>query len=129
MFCNKFKTAMAELELRQADLSALTGIPKSAVSQYASGKVEPPKERREAIATAMGLDADYFEQESPVPIIQKRGDNIHRIGTKELAKLIGTGEKKAAEIAENRELPGLYACKGNGNKYIYIINEAVFCRV
>lgn len=128
MFCDNLKHAMDELNVRQSELVALTGIPKSAMSRYCSGGIEPSKERRERIALALGLDADYFETDSPAPIVKARGDNIHRIGISELSKMVGICEHKLSEIIQNRELPGVYACKGNGDKYIYIINEAVFCR-
>ena len=41
--------------LRQADLCALTGIPKSAMSQYLSGAFEPKQDRVELLARALGV--------------------------------------------------------------------------
>ena len=50
-FANKLKGLMEELDLTQAKVSDLTGIGRSSISQYVSGKNEPSKERRREIAT------------------------------------------------------------------------------
>lgn len=46
-FASKLKGLMEELDLTQAKVSDLTGIGRSSISQYVSGKNEPSKERRE----------------------------------------------------------------------------------
>lgn len=60
-FSNKLKQLMSELSLSQTKLSALTGIGKSSISQYLSGKNEPSRERKKEIAKALGVDENYFE--------------------------------------------------------------------
>lgn len=40
-FSERLKQAMVERNMTQAELSALTGIGKSSISQYVSGKNEP----------------------------------------------------------------------------------------
>ena len=46
---------MKELDLTQSKLSDLTGIGKSSISQYLSGKNEPSKDRKQEIARALGV--------------------------------------------------------------------------
>jgi transcriptional regulator with XRE-family HTH domain len=60
-FSNKLKQLMRELSLSQTKLSELTGIGKSSISQYLSGKNEPTKDRKREIAKALGVKENYFE--------------------------------------------------------------------
>lgn len=46
-FAEKLKVLMGELDLSQSKLSDLTGIGKSSISQYLSGKNEPSKDRKD----------------------------------------------------------------------------------
>lgn len=59
-FADKLKNLMTELGLSQSKLSELTGIGKSSISQYLSGKNEPSKERKKEIARALGVQESYF---------------------------------------------------------------------
>lgn len=52
-FATNLKKAMEERNMSQAELSALTGIGKSSISQYLSGKNEPNEKRTEKIAEAL----------------------------------------------------------------------------
>lgn len=61
MFADKLKRLMNELNISQTRLASLTGIGKSSISQYLSGKNEPCKERKREIAKALGVKEDYFE--------------------------------------------------------------------
>lgn len=54
-FADKLKNLMKELDLTQSKLSDLTGIGKSSISQYLSGKNEPSKDRKQEIARALGF--------------------------------------------------------------------------
>ena len=54
-FSEKLKKAMQEKDMNLTALSAATGIGKSSISQYLSGKNEPPDKKKTTIALAMGL--------------------------------------------------------------------------
>lgn len=69
-FANKLKGLMEELDLTQAKVSDLTGIGRSSISQYVSGKNEPSKERRKEIARSLGVQDNYFEEYDPVATVQ-----------------------------------------------------------
>lgn len=64
-FADKLKNLMKELDLTQSKLSDLTGIGKSSISQYLSGKNEPSKDRKQEIARALGVQDNYFEMFEP----------------------------------------------------------------
>ncbi len=54
-FNDRLKEAMRKKGIRQMDLSRLTGIPKSAISQYVSGKFTPRADRLELMAETLGV--------------------------------------------------------------------------
>lgn len=69
-FANKLNGLMQESGLSQTRLSELTGIGKSSISQYLSGKNEPSRERKKAIARTLGVQEGYFDLFQPAAEIQ-----------------------------------------------------------
>ena len=128
-FNENLKSAMQEAKLTQAELVRLTGVPKGTLSQYLSGRMEPKADRVSLFEKALGVPDGYLLKEQDKQLLEIQSSYIHRISLKELAERIGVSSQNLAEAARNGDLPGLYACKGKGSKYFYIINEAVFCRV
>ena len=59
-FAEKLREVMKEQNLSQSDLSRLTGIGRSSISQYLSGRNIPSPQRQEDIAVALKLPEDYF---------------------------------------------------------------------
>jgi transcriptional regulator with XRE-family HTH domain len=51
----RLREALGLRDLRQSDLCELTGIPKSAMSQYVSGAFEPKQDRVELMAKALNV--------------------------------------------------------------------------
>ena len=62
MFKDRLKKIMEEKGLNSAAVSSMTGIGASSISQYLSGKVNPPDKKKEQIALALGVDADFFKR-------------------------------------------------------------------
>ena len=130
-FCEKLKLAMQQLNLNQAQVVSLTGCSKGSISMYMNDKNTPSAQKQKGIAVALGLASDYFEADQPEPkatVTPSDKTGIHRVTLKELTQILGVDKDTASKIAVNRDLPGLYGCKGSGDKFIYIINEAVFCK-
>ena len=130
-FCEKLKLAMQQLNLNQAQVVSLTGCSKGSISMYLNDKNTPSAQKQKGIAVALGLASDFFEADQPEPkatVTPSDKTGIHRITLKELTQILGVDKDTASKIAVNRDLPGLYGCKGSGDKFIYIINEAVFCK-
>lgn len=59
-FATNLKKAMDERNMTQTELSALTGIGKSSISQYLSGKNEPTEKRIEEIADALECSVAFL---------------------------------------------------------------------
>lgn len=60
-FSERLKKAMSERQMNQAELSALTGIGKSSISQYLSGKNEPKDSAIQKMADALDCSVDYLK--------------------------------------------------------------------
>ena len=56
----RLKEAMTKQRKTQADLVKLTGIPKSAMSQYVSGNFEPKRDRLEKLARALEVSESWL---------------------------------------------------------------------
>ncbi len=59
-FQERLTTAMAERGISQAELSAMSGVPKSAVNQYLSGKFKPKQTRTYILAEALRVDPAWL---------------------------------------------------------------------
>ena len=60
-FTEKLNVLMDKKDISQTRLAELTGIAKSSINQYVSGKNKPARARRKQIAKALGVEEDYFE--------------------------------------------------------------------
>ena len=130
-FCEKLSKAMQQLNINQAQVVTLTGCSKGSISMYLNDKNVPSVQKQRGIAVALGLAADYFEADDPEPkatMTPSDKTGIHRVTLKDLTQILGVDKETASQSAVNRDLPGLYGCKGTGEKFVYIINEAVFCK-
>lgn len=128
MFAKQLKKALKELDVKQKDLAALIGVTPYCITRYVQGDTDPSPERKAAIAKALGLPEGYFREEQEEPATPKLKGEIHRITLEELSQRIGVSKESLAEIARERELPGLYACNQKSRTF-YIINESIFCKV
>ena len=52
----RLRSAIAKNHMKQIDLSEKTGIPKSAISQYLSGKIRPKQDKVYLMAKALGVN-------------------------------------------------------------------------
>ena len=86
MFKDRLKKIMEEKGLNSAAVSSMTGIGASSISQYLSGKVNPPDKKKEQIALALGVDADFFKRGDIDDSIAASG---YRLLPKTAAQLMG----------------------------------------
>ena len=82
---------MGELDLSQSKLSDLTGIGKSSISQYLSGKNEPSKDRKKEIARKLGVQEDYFDTFETAATVQH--DGVFNLPVTLAAKLMGKSKE------------------------------------
>ena len=60
IFSKKLKFALKVKEIKPSELSKITGIPKSGISQYLSGKIVPKYQNLDKIAKALNVSAIWF---------------------------------------------------------------------
>lgn len=88
MFAKRLNEAMIAKNISQSDLSALTGVGKSSISQYLSGKNEPKQTKIKVFAEALQVSEVWLmgqdvEMESGTKTENKR------ITVEEAARLMG----------------------------------------
>lgn len=124
MFRDKLIKAMNDLNMTQAQLSKMTGIGKSSISQYLSGKNVPSEIRQREISTALGLAPDYFKQD-----ISSTSKRALRLQSEEAAKLLGISKETLRRGLQDGVFPWGYAIRGSGNKWVYFINAKRFAEI
>ena len=83
-FSEQLKTAMATMQISQIELSERTGIGKSSISQYISGKNIPKETTKKKIAKALGCTVEFLDG-----IADEKGEiTIEKITVAQVAKLI-----------------------------------------
>lgn len=109
MFADKLKNLMKELDLTQSKISELTGIGKSSISQYLSGKNEPSKDRKKEIARALGVQENYFETFVEAVKIQHNG--VVNLPVPLVAKLMKKSKAWVMQGLRDGVFPWGYAVK------------------
>lgn len=124
MFKDKLVKAIEDLNMTQTQLSKMTGIGKSSISQYLSGKNVPSEIRQREIATALGLAPDYFKQG-----VDNTCDKVLRLQSEEAARLLGISKETLRRGLQDGVFPWGYAIRGSGNKWVYFINAKRFAEI
>ena len=122
MFSEMLKKAMQEKDMNLTALSAATGIGKSSISQYLSGKNEPPDKKKTTIAIAMGLPADYFKK---VQIQSDLSSSEVNLSVIVAAKLMGKSKEFVYQGLKDGVFPWGYAVK-MGKNWSYYISPVTF---
>ena len=127
-FSQKLKYILSEQNISQAELSRLTGINKSSICQYLSGKNIPSNKRQGVIATAIGMPEDYFGNENfkepsiPYP-------KIPRLTLTETAGIMGVSQRALALAIQQGMYSWAQALPGRNKKRpIYFINAITFAK-
>jgi len=129
-FNEKLKKAMQQLEISQAQVVGLTGIGKSSISQYLSGKNTPSVERQKNIAVSLGLDPEYFEQDEPIVKMAKHNSGvIPELRTKDAGKLMRMNHKTVEDGLKQGIFPWGYAIRTSENYHRYFINARRFAEL
>ena len=111
-FAEKLKVLMGELDLSQSKLSDLTGIGKSSISQYLSGKNEPSKDRKKEIARKLGVQEDYFDTfDTFETAATVQHDGVFNLPVTLAAKLMGKSKEWVKQGLRDGVFPWGYAVK------------------
>lgn len=126
MFADNLKMIMTERGITQADLSKLTGIGRSSISQYLSGKNEPTPERKVIIAEAVGCSVDELDRAKvSVPM----DATIQRLPVEQAARLMGMNHTTVRKGLKQGRFPWGYAIKTSENHWAYFINARKFAEI
>lgn len=132
-FAKKLKKAMQELNLNQRQVVTLTGKSKGSVSQYLSGKQIPAEEVQSAIATALGLESDYFAKDDEriaiLPSNEVRDGKIPKMLPEVAATYLGMDKKTVREGLQQGVFPWGYAIRTSENRWVYFINAKRFMEI
>lgn len=116
MFKDTLKQIMDEKGIKAATLSAMTGIGKSSISQYLSGKYIPNEKKQIQIAKALELPGNYFQT------AETEEGKIKNVSVRMAAKILGQGRKTIERALQNGDAPYGYAVKMPSGKYSYYIS-------
>jgi transcriptional regulator with XRE-family HTH domain len=120
MFSERLKQAMEEKNINATALSAATGIGKSSISQYLSGKNEPADKRKALIASALGFPPDYFKSEV-------QDEVCTNLSVMTVARLMGKSKEFVYQGLRKGVFPWGYAVK-MGKNWSYYISPVAFTK-
>ena len=121
-YSNRLRERMEELNLSQADLSRLTGITKSAISQYLSGKCKPGIGKSNRIAEALGVSQSFLTGEKPEVVVISNKKNM---SIDVAAELMGKSKQFIRLGLQRGEFSFGTAIKMS-SKYTYYISPSKF---
>ena len=122
MFADRIKAAMSEQGISQAELSKLTGIGRSSICQYLSGKIVPAPGRKALIAEVLGVDPEEPEPESIPP----EEETVQRITVMKAARILHMNHVTLREGLKQGRFPWGYAVRKSENRWSYYINAKKF---
>lgn len=130
-FSDKLKSAMQPLGINQAKVVSLTGKSKGSISQYISGKQTPSAEVQRDIAVSLGLNPDYFEQNSEQVQLNVKGNTygIKTLDVTEVAKVMHMNHNTVRKGLQQGVFPWGYAIKTSENRWVYFINALRFAEI
>ena len=104
-YAAQLKKAMDERNINQAELSALTGIGKSSISQYLSGKNVPKEKATEKIAEALDCSVAFLNGLTTCSDATSDPNGLKNVPVSEVAKRIGKSEQYVRVGLQRQRLP------------------------
>ena len=117
-FASNLKRAMAERNISQSELSAITGISKSGISQYLSGKYEPKEMIIEKLADVLECSTAYLVCEDDTNLDTF---GMRNITIEQAAKMLGKSKQFVRMALQRGVAPFGFAVKMS-SKYTYHIS-------
>lgn len=124
VFSQRLKKAMEQEQMSQSELSKVTGLGKSSISQYVSGKNIPSNSNLKVIASALNISAEWLEGriDEPAPDTS----HLKNLPVEIAAKLMGVGKQMLRQGLKNGIFPFGYAVKMPSGKFRYYISPKKF---
>lgn len=123
-FSKRLKQAMDEQGINQTDLATKTGLGKSSISQYISGKNEPTAFRLKMLADALDVSPAWLKGDIDEPASEASHTNNLPVET--AARLMGVGKQMIREGLKNGTFPFGYAVLMPSGKFRYYISPKKF---
>lgn len=133
MFKEKLRKAMSEKGLSITKVSQLSGIGKSSISQYLSGKNVPTSERIKVLADAIGctveeltdISADIPMNKAEVKQMERNADDVFNVPVELAAKLMHKTNSFVYEGLRQGVFPFGYAVQ-TSTQWSYFISSKKF---
>ena len=118
LFKDCLAAAMREKNMTGSDLSRVTGIGKSSISQYLTGKNLPSAERMRVLEEALGADFSIPDiKETPEP------SGFHRAKVNTVARAMGMNAGTLRKGIRQGAFPWAYGIRTSSNRWVYVINQ------
>ena len=122
MFAKNLKMVMDERNMTQTQLAALTGIAKSGISQYLSGKTTPKTAVLQKLADALETSVDFLMGDNPTMDTDANGEPLKKVTVEAAAKALGKSEQFVRVSLQRGSAPFGFATKVSGEKWSYHIS-------
>ena len=122
-FAKRLKYAMDQAGLKQAGLAEKSGAPRSAISQYLSGRNIPGPERMRALAEATSVSLGFLTGEEKPPA-GTEPPPVKKISA--AARCLGKSNQFVRVGLQRGSLPFGSAVPGTGDKFNYYISPIRF---
>lgn len=129
-YAQRLRRAMDKQGVSQSQLVELTGVGKSAISQYLAGKNIPSAQRSQVFAEALGIPAEYLlDLESDDNLIEgRRTKDTLNVSVPEAAKIMGVTQEFLRESLINGSAPFGFGVVMPGNGRRFFISAPLFYR-
>jgi len=126
MFPKNLKSVMDDRNMTQTQLSALTGVSKSGISQYLAGKVVPKANVIQKLADALETSVDFLMGDNPVMDTDANGEPMKKVTVETAAKALGKSEQFIRVSLQRATAPFGFAVHMPSGKWSYHISPKKF---
>ena len=126
MFSKNLKAVMDERNMTQARLSTMTGVGKSGISQYLSGKNTPKAAVVQKLADALETSADYLLRENVETDPASNGESGKKVTVAMAARRMGKSEQFVRIALQRANAPFGFAIRMPSGKWSYHISPKKF---
>lgn len=124
-FAERLRFAMAEADMKQIELSQKSSAPRSAISQYLSGKMIPSEDRIHILADVTGVSFDFLCGREDPPR-EVRPIPTKKISVKDAARCMGKSSQFIRIGLQRGKLPFGSAVPTTDTRWDYYINPFRF---
>jgi transcriptional regulator with XRE-family HTH domain len=126
MFNENLKRAMYERNITPTQLSALSGLSKSGISQYVSGKVVPSDKAKRKLAEALDVSVASLDDKTPCEDASDEPNGVRNLPVEQAARLMGKSKQFVRVSLQLGKAPFGFAVKLTGDKWTYHISPKKF---